>query len=239
LEPPLRVASAFPDPPFDIDSDPPAGLDADLMRAVASRLGRRYELHRYDGADFDGIYEHLASGDYDVVTSGATITDFRTTRARFCTPYLHSGQSLVVAPGRTPTIRSTDDLGDAVLGVQKGNTSEPVAERLQHDGHVRAVRHYDYDAITTALDDLERGTIHAFMKLEPVMRRLLDDRPALRVVQTGITSEKIASAVRLDDAPLATAIDAAQRDLAADGTLAALGRRWLADSDPSATKMVT
>ena len=62
------------------------------------------------------------------------------------------------------------------------------------------------------------------MKLEPVMRVLTRDRPALRVVQTGITDERIASAVRLDDGELADAIDGAQRALAADGTLAALGR---------------
>ena len=100
------------------------------------------------------------------------------------------------------------------------------------------MRRYDYDAIRTALDDLDAGRIQAFMKLEPVMRRLTRDRPALRVVQTGITDERIASAVRPDDAALADAIDAAQHALAADGTLAALGARWLADSDPRATKMV-
>jgi hypothetical protein len=77
------------------------------------------------------------------------------------------------------------------------------------------------------------------MKLEPVMRVLTHDRPALRVVQTGITDERIASAVRLDDGHLATAIDTAQRTLATDGTLAELGRRWLADSDPTATSMIT
>ena len=71
------------------------------------------------------------------------------------------------------------------------------------------------------------------------MRVLTRDRPALRVVQTGITDERIGAAVRLDDAELAGAIDAAQRALAGDGTLANLGRRWLADSDPTATSMMT
>lgn len=235
----LRVGSAFPDPPFDDSRHPPSGLDVDLMRAVATHLGRRYEPHRYAGGDFEGIYEALAKGDFDVVTSGATITDHRATTARFCTPYLRSGQSLVVDTTRTPTITSTSTLSDAVLGVQRGNTSEPVAGRLLAEGRVRDVRRYDYDAILTALDDLQAGRIQAFMKLEPVMRELTRDRPTLGVVQTGITDERIASAVRLDDAALADAIDGAQRALAADGTLAALGRRWLGDSDPHATSMMT
>jgi ABC-type amino acid transport substrate-binding protein len=139
---------------------------------------------------------------------------------------------------RTPEIASTDGLRDAIIGVQRGNTSEPVAERLLADDRVREVRRYDYDAVVSALDDVEAGRIQAFMKLEPVMRELTRGRPALRVVQTGITDERIASAVRLDDQSLADAIDAAQRSLAADGALAALGARWLADSDPHATAMI-
>jgi polar amino acid transport system substrate-binding protein len=234
----LRVGSAFPDPPFDDSREPPSGLDVDLMRAVAARLDREYEPHRYAGDDFEGIYDQLAAGDFDVVTSGATITDRRAARARFCTPYLRSGQSLVVNVERTPAIVSTDHLRDAVLGVQRGNTSEPVAEQLFAAGKVGEVRRYDYDAILTALDDLEAGRIQGFMKLEPVMRHLTRDRPALRVVQAGITDERIASAVRRDDVDLADAIDAAQRALARDGTLVALGQRWLADSDPRATKMI-
>ncbi len=235
----LKVGSAFPDPPFDDSRVPPSGLDVDLMRAVARHLGREYEPHRYAGDDFEGIYDGLAAGAYDVVTSGATITSERESRARFCAPYLRSGQSLVVNHARTPAITSTDDLHDAILGVQRGNTSEPVADQLLADGRVRDVRHYDYDGILTALDDLDAGRIQAFMKLEPVMRALTHDRPALCVVQTGITTERIASAVRLEDAELASAIDAAQRALAADGTLARLGDQWLADSDPAATSMIT
>jgi ABC-type amino acid transport substrate-binding protein len=173
------------------------------------------------------------------VTSGATVTAPRAAKARFCTPYLRSGQSLVVNHDRTPALTSTDGLRDAVIGVQRGNTSEPVAEQLLASGRVHDVRHYDYDSIGDALDDLEAGRIQAFMKLEPVLRALTRDRLSLRVVLTGITDERIASAVRHDDTALGDAIDAAQRALAADGTLAELGRRWLRDSDPRATSMIT
>ena len=33
------MVSAFPDPPFAVASDPPSGIDVDLMQAVADRLG--------------------------------------------------------------------------------------------------------------------------------------------------------------------------------------------------------
>ena len=236
---PLRVASAFPDPPFEVPGPPASGLDIELGQAIAARLGRPYESHHYEGRDFEGIYTGLATGSADVVASGATITDHRRTLARFCSPYLRSGQSLVVDTERHPAIRSTADLHGEVVGVQDGNTSQPVAERLRGEGAIADVKVYAYDEILKALDDLASGTIAGFMKLEPVMRWLTHDRPALQVVQTGITKEMIALAVRSDDEELAHSVEDAQRALAADGTLAELGARWLRDSDPAATAMVT
>jgi ABC-type amino acid transport substrate-binding protein len=138
---PLRVGSAFPDPPFEVPAPTPTGFDIDLMTAVAAELGRPLSLHRYAGADFDGIFAELGRG-FDVVASGATIAAHRRTLARWCDPY-------------------------------------------------------------------------------------------------GITTELLGVAVALDDAGLAAAIDAAQRALCRRGELAAMGRRWFADSDPKATGVLT
>ncbi|MGD9530711.1 ABC transporter substrate-binding protein [Pseudonocardia sp.] len=230
----LRVGSALPDPPFEIPGPPASGLDVDWMRAVAAELGARYQLVGYDGDDFEGIFARLGER-YDAVASGATVTDHRRTLARWCRPYLRSGQSLVVNTDRTPDVHATGDLAGLVLGVQEGNTSEPVARRLHAEGGVAGVRVYPYEGILDALDDLDAGRIGGFMKLEPVMRRLTEERPSLAVVQTGITTELIAVAVASGDAALAAELDRAQDALRARGTLAELGARWLADSDPAAT----
>jgi ABC-type amino acid transport substrate-binding protein len=64
----LRVASALPDPPFEEATDPPSGLDVELMQAVAERLGRNYDLHRYDGGDFEGMYARLSSRAHDTLS---------------------------------------------------------------------------------------------------------------------------------------------------------------------------
>ncbi len=237
-EPPLRVGSAFPDPPFDVPGPPRSGLDVELMAAVGRRLDRTVVLCPYRGADFDGVFAELGRS-IDVVASGATVTDHRRTLARWCRPYVHSGQSLVVDTTRNPGVHGTDDLTGLVLGVQKGNTSEPVARSLHAEGKVADVRVYDYDAILTALDDLESGALGAFMKLEPVMRRLTADRPHLGVVQTGITDELLAVAVASADEALADGIDGALDALRTDGELAQIGARWLGDSDPKATGVMT
>ena len=55
--PPLKVGAALPDPPFEfIGKDGPSGFDIALMQRIAAKLGRVWQLVRYQGADFNGIF---------------------------------------------------------------------------------------------------------------------------------------------------------------------------------------
>jgi ABC-type amino acid transport substrate-binding protein len=227
---PLKVGAALPDPPFELmGTEGPAGFDIELMRRISEKLGREWQLVPYKGADFNGIFAGLNDGSYDCVASGTTITSGRQAIADFCTPYCVSGQSLVVDAARHPNVHSIDDLRGLVIGVQRGNTSQPVAEKLVADGRAAHVRLYAYDEIETALGDLSAGGCDAFMKLAPVTHWLVRDRPKLRVVQTGITREILGACVRKGDTALRDAINSAQATLAKDGTLAALIKQWLGE----------
>ncbi len=226
----LKVGSALPDPPFEfMGKDGPAGFDIELMRRVAAKIGRDWQLVPYKGADFNGIFAGLEDGSYDCVASGTTITPAREAIADFCAPYAVSGQSLVVDASRHPKAHSIDDLGGLVIGVQRGNTSRPVADKLVAEARAARVRVYAYDEIETALGDLSTGGCDAFMKLAPVMHWLVRDRPKLRVVQTGITREILGVCVRKGNTALCDAINSAQAALAKDGTLAALIMQWLGE----------
>ena len=126
----LCVGSALPDPPFEfMDGDAARGFDVELMQAIAAGFGLQWRLVPYAGGDFNGIFAGLANGAYDCIASGATITPDRERMATFCAPYVRSGQSLVCNIETTPHVRSIDDLRGMVIGVQHGNTSEPVAHR--------------------------------------------------------------------------------------------------------------
>jgi ABC-type amino acid transport substrate-binding protein len=226
----LRVGAALPDPPFEFTGkDGPAGFDIELMRRIAAKIGRTWQLVPYTGADFNGIFAGLGDGRYDCVASGTTITPGRQAIADFCAPYCLSGQSLVVDTTRHPNVRSFDDLKGLVIGVQKGNTSQPVADKLVAEKRAAGVKVYAYDEIETALGDLSTGGCDAFMKLAPVTHWFVRDRPRLAVVQTGITRELLGVCVRKGDTALRDAIDAAQAALARDGTLGALIKQWLGE----------
>jgi polar amino acid transport system substrate-binding protein len=225
----LKVGAALPDPPFELmTKDGPIGFDIMLMQHIAEKLGRQWQLVPYKGPDFNDIFAGLDDGSHDCVASGTTITPERQKVADFCAPYAVSGQSLVVDVGRHPNVRSTADLKGLVIGVQKGNTSEPVAEKLVAAGRAARVRVYAYDEIEKALDDLSTGGCDAFMKLAPVTAWLVRDRPKLKVVQTGITHELLGVCVRKGNTALADAIGKAQAVLMADGTIPGLIKEWLA-----------
>ena len=225
----LKVGAALPDPPFEFMTDTgPTGFDVALMQRIASKIGRTWQLVRYAGADFNGIFAGLDDGTYDCIASGTTITPDRERVADFCQPYVVSGQSLVVDPNRHPRVHGIADLKGLVIGVQQGNTSQPVADRLVAEQRAARVRVYAYNEIEMALDDLSTGGCDAFMKLAPVTKCFVGDRrPRLKVVETGITRERLGICVRKGNTALKEAIDNAQAELIRDGTLPALVGQWL------------
>lgn len=221
----LRVGVAYPDPPFNGVGD--GGLDIDLIHAVAAVLGTTVELIAYEGSNFNGIFDELAAGSYDCVIAGTTVTPERRRVADFAPPYLISGQALAVDTERLRTVRSIDDLAGLTIGVQRGNTSQPIAEHLVAEGKAKAVRVYDYGSIRTALSDLTTGGCDAFMKLAPVLSELVGPFAGVEVVQRNISREDIAIAVSLGDDTMLQRIAAAQAELEDDGTLQGIRRKWL------------
>ena len=221
----LRVGAAFPDPPFNgMPND--TGLDIDLMTELAEKIGATVEFIPYEGKDFNGIFDGLGS-EYDCVTAGTTVTPEREKKARFVPPYLISGQSLAVDTRRLPQVTSVDDLEGLTIGVQQGNTSQPIADRLVAEGKAGAVRVYDYGTIHTALTDLTTGACDAFMKLAPVLTELVKPIPGVDVVQRGISVENIAIAVARNDQALLGRLSVAQAELEDDGSLQRIRRKWL------------
>jgi polar amino acid transport system substrate-binding protein len=194
----LKVGSAYSDPPFN-GMPETGGLDIDLMTAIADALGVAVEFIAYDGADFNGIFDALNAGAYHCVAAGTVVTPEREKKAKFVAPYLISGQALAVDTNRLPRVTSIDRLAGLTIGVQRGTTSQPVAEELVEQGKAAGVRLYDHGDIGSALADLSTGRCDAVMKIAPVLTELVKPIAGVDVVQRGITTEHIAIAVPLAD----------------------------------------
>ena len=205
----LRVGAGFPDPPFNGMRGRNGGLDIDLMTAIAESLCATVEFVPYDGGDFNGIFDALGSA-YDCVAAGTTVTPDRETKAQFVPPYLISGQSLArryhPAAGCEVHRRPREPHHRRAAGQHH----QPIADELVVQGKAANVRVCDYDNIRTALTDLTTGGCDAVMKLAPVLTELVKPIPGVEVVQRGISVEKIAIAVPLNDQALLGRITVAQ-----------------------------
>jgi polar amino acid transport system substrate-binding protein len=225
----LTVASAYPDPPFDlIQNGSESGFDIELMRAICAQLGLCLQPLRYAGDDFNGVFDGLAKRSYDAVISGTTITPGRSAVVLFSQPYLEFNQGVAVNRRSTPNVASVADLRGLTAGIQSGNTSDFVAKRLLAEGTIADIKYYPYHGIASALDDLEAGRIGLVIKLFPVISWLVKDRPQLSVALEVPTNEKLGVAFAKQNQPLCQAVNHALATLRDNGEFARLQARWFA-----------
>jgi ABC-type amino acid transport substrate-binding protein len=223
----LKIASAFPDPPFDIVANGVAtGFDLDLMRAVCERLSLSLQSMPYEGHDFNGIFDGLGSKQYDAVISGTTITPERERVALFSKPYLEFNQGVAVNVERTPHAQTTADLRGLTAGIQSGNTSDIVAKQLVAAGSIAGVEYYPYHGIIDMLADLEAGRIGLIIKLFPVISWLVKDRPKLAVAMQVPTHEKLGIAYAKSNVALRDEVDATLDKLRIEGEVAKIQARY-------------
>ncbi|MGA7487984.1 MAG: ABC transporter substrate-binding protein [Xanthobacteraceae bacterium] len=223
----LIVASAYPDPPFDVMKNGSAGgFDVELMRAICAQLDVALQPLRYAGDDFNGIFDGLAKRSYDAVISGTTITPERAAIALFSQAYLEFNQGVAVNRQRTPNVSSVADLRGLIAGIQSGNTSDYVARRLVAEGAIAGIRYYPYHGIAGALDDLEAGRIGLVIKLFPVISWLVKQRPQLTVAFEVPTHERLGIAFAKENEGLCKAVNGALTALRGNGEFARLEARW-------------
>jgi polar amino acid transport system substrate-binding protein len=227
----LRVASAFPDPPFEVAAGGKrTGFDSELMRSICDDLGLALRPVPFTGDDFDGIFAGLEDGSYDAVISGTTITPERERVALFSEPYLQFDQGLAVNVRRNPKIKASDDLRGLAVGIQVGNTSDLVARKLLARGAIGDIEYYPYHGILTALDDLSAGRIGALIKLFPVISWLVKDRSELAVIEQIPTHEKLGIAFARTNTGLCQAVNESLEGIKNSGTFEDLRSKWFDES---------
>lgn len=222
----LVIASAYPDPPFELSDGSETGFDIDLMRAVCARLNLKLQRERYLADNFDGIFDGLTNKKYDAVISGTTITPDRSKIVLFSRPYLEFNQGVAVNRRITPKIASPADLRGLTAGIQSGNTSEFVAQRWLADGTIAKIQYYPYDGIQKAFADLEAGRIGLVIKLFPVISWLTKDRADMEVMMQVPTHEKLGVAFAKDNTALCDAVNGAIAAMEQDGEMAQMWSRW-------------
>ena len=193
-----------------------AGIDADVARELAQRLGRRAEFVQI-GAD--RLYETLDAGQCDALISALTPDVTRLQGFRYTARYFDAGLVLVV-----PSTFRPDDLKGRTLAVEQGSEGDAHARWLAR--RTLGLRVLERDTPDEALQAVETGQADATLTDTATARQTIARRPAL-LMGPRQTSRDYVLAVRADSHELLRALDQALAQLKADGTLDRILARWL------------
>jgi ABC-type amino acid transport substrate-binding protein len=221
----ITVASNIAYPPFEFEKKgKPVGFDIDLMREIGERAGFTPE---FQNVTFDGIIPALANNDlFDAGASAFTITKAREKTVDFSDPYFIANQSLMVQSGSP--IKSVDDIGDGIVGVQRGTTGELKAKEFKQQGKItRDLR--TFDDITEAFSALENSEIDAVINDFPVSAyRENTVGGSLEVVQTIPTGEQYGIAFP-QNSDLVEPVNKALEEIKNDGTYSRIYEKWFGE----------
>ncbi len=200
-------------PPFEyVDEDGNiTGFDVDIINAIAEKQGFTVEIVN---TRWDGIFVALASGEFDMVISAATITEERKETVNFTDPYFNAGQMIAVRIEDADSVQSEDDLPGLTVGVQLGTTGDIAASEI--DG-VEVAR---YDEITQAFQALANGSVDAVVNDGPVSADVIRSNPEFGVTLVGepFTDELYGMAVRKELPDLLESLNEGLAAIKADGT---------------------
>jgi polar amino acid transport system substrate-binding protein len=227
----LTVATDSPAyPPYFVNNKPAngKGFESAVAYAVAAKLGFARSQVKWVVEPFDSSYAPgPKSFDFDI--NEISITKPRAQEVDFSTPYYTNPQGIIVASS-SPLARagSLAAFRNATIGVQIGTTS------------LSAVTAEIKPANQPQVFNTSNDVVAAF-KIHRVQAIVVDLATAFDLTSTELPHTTIAGQfsapggdnwglLLTKDSPLTSCVDTAVNALRANGTLAALNKRWIASS---------
>ncbi|MGJ7922059.1 transporter substrate-binding domain-containing protein [Neobacillus sp. LXY-4] len=204
----VLVVGSSNDAPFayiDKDTKEFAGIDAEIIKEVAKRLGiQKVEMKE---VKFENLLLELNNGNIDLVADGMYRKPEREKIALFTDIWYKQGEALVVP--MDSTIKGIEDLKDKVVGAQKGVSFLELAQSLQKEGKIGRV-----DIFGSSADLLlatNTGKIDATLTDGVVAAYSIKKDPSLNLKMVSPyeaqASGKIAASARKEDKALVEAIN--------------------------------
>lgn len=195
------------------------GFDTEVGQAIADKLGVEAEFVE---GEWDGLFTGLDGGKFDCIINGVEITDERSEKYDFTTPYAYIKTGLVVAEENTD-ITSFEDLAGKQTSNSLGSTYAQIAE--EYGATVQNV-----DTLSDTIDMVTSGRVDATLNAEVSFYDYLAEKPDAPIKIVALTDDASKVSIPLvkgdDNASLKTAIDKAIGELSADGTLSELSIKY-------------
>lgn len=214
----LRVGTDATFPPMEfVENGKRTGFDIELVEAIGKAMGKQVE---WVDIDFKGLIPGLISKRFDMAVSAIYITDERKKVVDFTEPYYAGGLVAMVKEGNT-SIKKLADLDGKKVSVQVGTKS--VGYLTQHYPKVQRV---EVEKNQEMFNLVDIGRADAAVTGKPAAFQYVRTRPGLRVLDEQITTEEYGMALRKDTPELTKAVNGAIAKLKADGTYAAIVKKW-------------
>ena len=195
------------------------GIDAEICKAVAEKLGKKFSA---ETVDFDSVIPAVISGKADLAAAGITVTEDRKKNVDFSVPYVKTG--IVVIYKKSNPFTSVDQLKGKRIGVQGGTTSETfVLEQLKQEPERTK-------SPAEACASLKAGRCDfVIADIDPAKNCVKGE--ADLALSDFITSEEYAIAIKKGRPELLATVNAVIAELKDNGKLAEWIEQYTAESD--------
>ncbi len=206
----LTMATNAAFPPYEYyEGDEIVGIDAEIAKAVADKLGLELKI---EDMEFDSIITAVQTGKVDIGLAGMTVTPDRKKSINFTDSYATGIQSIIVKEGST--IQSADDLKGKKIGVQLGTTGDIYAKDDFGEENVE-----EYNKGADAVLALTNDKIDAVIIDNEPAKSFVSTTTGLKVLDTEYLQEDYAACISKDNEELLNAVNGALKELKEDGSI--------------------
>lgn len=207
----MSTNAAFPPYEMTTDDGGYAGIDVEIAQAIADKLGLELVI---DDMEFDSALLAVQQGKSDIVMAGVSVTEDRLLVMDFSDTYTTAVQVVIVKEGSEVTL---DNLGDYMIGTQRGTTGNIYCTDDYGDDHVTA-----YDNGATAVQALLNGQVDAVVIDNGPAKEFVAANAGLTILDTEYVTEEYAIGFAKGNTELVDAVNGALAELIADGTVQAI-----------------
>ena len=212
----MSTNAAFP--PYEMVADDGSfeGIDVEVAGAIAEKLGLELVV---DDMDFDAALLAVQQNKSDIVMAGVTVTEDRQLVMNFSDSYATGVQVVIVKEGSDVTL---DNLGEKMIGTQRGTTGNIYTSDDYGDDHVTA-----YDNGASAVQALINGQVDCVVIDSAPAEAFVAANAGLTILDTEYVTENYAIGVNKDNTALLDAINQALAELIADGTVQSIVDKYI------------